>query len=78
MILLFLKVASFCRWIGTTFCFAWIMAQRWLQAFAYRVTVNGWVFILAGLGAVGIALVTVGYQSIRAAMANPVKNLRAE
>lgn len=54
------------------------MAQRWLQAFAYRVTVNGWVFILAGLGAVGIALVTVGYQSIRAAMANPVKNLRAE
>jgi putative ABC transport system permease protein len=57
---------------------AWIMAQRWLQAFSYRVTVNGWVFILAGLGAVGIALVTVGYQSIRAAMANPVENLRVE
>jgi putative ABC transport system permease protein len=57
---------------------AWIMARRWLQDFAYRVGIDIWVFILAGLGAVGIALVTVGYQSIRAAMANPVKNLRAE
>jgi putative ABC transport system permease protein len=57
---------------------AWIMAQRWLQDFTYRVPVNAWVFILAGLGAVGIALGTVGYQSIRAAMANPVKNLRVE
>jgi ABC-type antimicrobial peptide transport system permease subunit len=57
---------------------AWILAHRWLQDFAYRVTVNGWVFILAGLGAVGIALVTVSYQSIRAAAANPVKSLKAE
>jgi putative ABC transport system permease protein len=57
---------------------AWIMAHRWLQDFAYRVTVNGWVFIVAGLGAVGIALVTVSYQSIRAAMVNPVKILKAE
>jgi ABC-type antimicrobial peptide transport system permease subunit len=57
---------------------AWIMAHRWLQDFAYRVTVNGWVFILAGLGAVVIALLTVGYQSIRAAIANPVNSLRSE
>ncbi len=57
---------------------AWILAHRWLQDFAYRVTVNGWVFILAGLGAVGIALVTVSFQSIRAAAANPVKSLKAE
>jgi putative ABC transport system permease protein len=57
---------------------AWILAHRWLQDFTYRVTVNGWVFILAGLGAVGIALVTVSYQSIRAATANPIKSLKTE
>jgi ABC-type antimicrobial peptide transport system permease subunit len=57
---------------------AWILAHHWLQDFAYRVGIGIWVFVLAGLGAVGIAVVTVGYQSIRAAMSNPVKNLRAE
>ncbi|HUB60916.1 MAG TPA: FtsX-like permease family protein, partial [Puia sp.] len=57
---------------------AWILAHRWLQDFAYRVPVDGWVFVLAGLGAIGLALVTVSYQSIRAAMASPVKSLKAE
>ena len=57
---------------------AWILAHRWLQDFVFRVGIDIWVFVLAGLGAVAIALVTVGYQSIRAAMSNPVKNLRAE
>jgi putative ABC transport system permease protein len=57
---------------------AWILAHHWLQDFAYRVGIGIWVFVLAGLGAVGIAVVTVGYQSIRAARSNPVKNLRAE
>jgi ABC-type antimicrobial peptide transport system permease subunit len=57
---------------------AWILAHRWLQDFAYRVPVEWWVFVLAGLGAIGLAVVTVGYQSIRAAMMNPVKTLKAE
>jgi len=57
---------------------AWIVAHRWLQDFAYRVRIQGWVFVLAGLGAIGLALVTVSFQAIRAATANPVKNLRAE
>jgi putative ABC transport system permease protein len=57
---------------------AWILAHRWLQDFAYRVGIDGWVFVLAGLGAIGLALVTVSYQSIRAAMANPVDSLRSE
>jgi putative ABC transport system permease protein len=57
---------------------AWILARHWLQDFAYRVEVGIWVFVVAGLGAVGIAVVTVGYQSIRAAMANPVNSLRSE
>jgi putative ABC transport system permease protein len=57
---------------------AWLLAHRWLQDFAYRVPVNWWVFVLAGLGAIGLALVTVSYQSIRAAMTSPVKTLKTE
>src|SRR5579862_1081930 len=57
---------------------AWIIAHRWLQDFAYRVGVPWWVFALAGLGAIVLALVTVGFQAIRAARANPVKSLKAE
>ena len=57
---------------------AWIIMHRWLQNFAYRVDIRGWVFVVAGLGAIGIALLTVSWQSIRAALANPVKSLRTE
>jgi len=51
---------------------------EWLTSFAYRVPVNGWFFALAGLGTLVIALLTVGVQSVRAALANPVRSLRAE
>jgi len=57
---------------------AWIIMHRWLQNFAYRVDIRWWVFVVAGLGAIGIALLTVSWQSIRAALANPVKSLRTE
>jgi ABC-type antimicrobial peptide transport system permease subunit len=57
---------------------AWIVAHQWLQNFAYRVTVDGWVFVIAGLSAIGLALATVSYQSIRAALANPIRSLRSE
>ncbi|HET6252501.1 MAG TPA: ABC transporter permease [Puia sp.] len=57
---------------------AWVLVHRWLQDFAYRVGIDVWVFVLAGLGAIGLAVVTVSYQSIRAAMANPVRSLKAE
>ena len=57
---------------------AWILAHQWLQNFAYRVTVDGWVFVIAGASAIGLALVTVSYQSIRAALANPIRHLRSE
>ncbi|GAB3758316.1 ABC transporter permease [Spirosoma pomorum] len=57
---------------------AWYAMTQWLQAFAYRVDIHWWVFALAGLLAVGIALLTVSFQSIRAALVNPVKSLRSE
>jgi putative ABC transport system permease protein len=57
---------------------AWWLTDRWLRDFAYRTPIAWWVFPLAGAGAVVIALVTVSFQSIRAAMANPVKHLHNE
>ena len=57
---------------------AWYLSHQWLQDFVYRTSVSWWVFILAGLGAVCVALATVSYQAIRAARANPVKSLRTE
>jgi putative ABC transport system permease protein len=55
----------------------WAM-NKWLQDFAYRVEISWWIFALAGIIAIIIALLTVSYQSIRAALANPVKSLRTE
>ncbi|OIN56208.1 ABC transporter permease [Arsenicibacter rosenii] len=56
----------------------WLGLQNWLANYAYRITLSGWMFAVAGLGAVSIALMTVGYQSIKAALANPSKALRSE
>ena len=57
---------------------AWLSMNSWLEGYTYRIHITGGVFLLAGLLAIGIALLTVGYQSIRAALANPVKSLRSE
>jgi putative ABC transport system permease protein len=57
---------------------AWYFMHNWLQDFAYRIQINWWVFVLAGLVAVLITFITVSIQAIKAAMANPVKNLRTE
>ena len=57
---------------------AWILAHQWLRNFAYRVAINGWVFVIAGLSAIALALATVSYQSLRAALANPIRSLRSE
>ena len=51
---------------------------KWLQDFAYRVNISWWVFLLAAVVAVLIALLTVGFRAIKAALANPVKSLRTE
>jgi len=57
---------------------AWYGTHQWLRAFAYKVPVSWWMFALAGLMSILIALLTVGFQAIKAAIANPVKSLRSE
>lgn len=57
---------------------AWWGMHKWLQSFAYRIEITWWVFAIAGITAIGIALVTVSFQAIKAAIANPVKSLRTE
>ncbi len=57
---------------------AYYFMQRWLADFAYRMEIQWWVFAAAGGMAVLIAFLTVGVQSVRAAVANPVKSLRSE
>ncbi len=57
---------------------AWWVMNNWLQDFAYRINIGWWMFLLAGLGAVFIATITVSFQAIKAAVANPVKSLRSE
>ena len=52
--------------------------HRWLEDFAYRTTMPWWIYALAGVAAVAIALITVSFQAIRAATANPVDSLRSE
>jgi putative ABC transport system permease protein len=55
---------------------AWLYMHNWLQDFAYRITIGWWVFLVAGGAAIVLALLTIGWQSVRAAMADPVKSLR--
>ncbi|NEN24284.1 FtsX-like permease family protein [Cryomorpha ignava] len=61
-----------------SFPFAWWIMDDWLQNYAYRINIDWWVFAIAGLAAVLIALLSVSYQAIKAAIANPVKSLRTE
>ena len=57
---------------------AWYAADRWLQNFAYRIDMSWWVFAFALVITITIALLTVGFQAIKSAIANPVKSLRTE
>jgi putative ABC transport system permease protein len=60
------------------FPIAWYAMHQWLSDYAYRIDISWWIFIVAGIIAAAIALLTVGLQAIKAAIANPVKNLRTE
>ena len=61
-----------------SFPIAWWAMTKWLQNFEYKLDLTWWVFALAGVLAIGIALLTVSFQSIKAALMNPVKSLRSE
>jgi putative ABC transport system permease protein len=57
---------------------SWWLVHKWLEGFAYRTSMSWWIFVAAGLGLLGIALLTVLFRSLRAARANPVENLRVQ
>ncbi len=72
----FLKLVSIAALIA--FPVAWWAMNKWLDDFAYRIHIGWWVFVVAGIAALLIALLTVSFQAIKAAVANPVKSLRTE
>lgn len=72
----FLKLVLIASLIA--FPVAWWAMNTWLQSFAYRINISWWVFVIAGSAAILIALLTISFQSIKAALANPVKSLRTE
>ncbi|HVX27265.1 MAG TPA: FtsX-like permease family protein, partial [Parafilimonas sp.] len=57
---------------------AWYYLNGWLKQYDYRTTISVWIFVVSGLGALLITLITVSFQAIKAALANPVKSLRTE
>ena len=57
---------------------SWFSVHKWLQDYAYRIDISWWIFLAAVLIAMLIAFVTISFQAIKAAVANPVKSLRTE
>jgi len=57
---------------------AWYFMNKWLQDYAYRINISWWLFAGGGLAAIIIALATISFQAIKAAIANPVRSLRTE
>jgi putative ABC transport system permease protein len=72
----FLKLVSISILIAIPI--AWWAMNKWLQGFNYRVPIAWWMFALSGLIAIIIAFVTVSFQAIKAAVANPTKSLKTE
>ena len=80
--IIYMLTKEFTKWVLIANLVAWPLAyyfmNGWLENFAYRINFNIWVFILSGVSALLIAVVTVSYQAIRAAIANPIESLRYE
>jgi len=72
----FIKLVGIAALIA--FPLGWFLMNRWLQDFAYRTSIAWWVFVVAGISAMVIALVTVSFQAIKTALMNPVSSLRSE
>jgi len=79
---MFLLNKSFIKWVAIAFVLAcpitWFIMKRWLENFAYKTNISWWVFAFSGILALGIAILTVSYQSWKAAKCNPVEALRYE
>ncbi|MCB0296113.1 MAG: FtsX-like permease family protein, partial [Calditrichaeota bacterium] len=73
---------GFAGMVGVAFLIAapltYLLMQRWLENFAYRIEINAWVFVLAGALSLAIALLTISFHALRAARTNPVSALRSE
>ncbi len=80
--ILLLLYRDILKWVALAFIIAcplgWFIMNKWLQNFAYHTSISWWIFIIAGLGAVFISLLTITWQSFRAARINPVECLRYE
>ena len=80
--ILFLLNADILKWVAISFLIAipaaWFAGEKWLEGYAYKTELSWWIFALAGVLALGIALLTVSWQSWRAATRNPVEALRYE
>ena len=72
----FIKLVAISFIIATPI--AWIAMHKWLEAFAYKITISWWMFAIAGIMSIFIALATVSFQAIKAALVNPVKSLKSE
>jgi putative ABC transport system permease protein len=72
----FLKIVSIAFIIAAPL--AWLLMNKWLQGYAYRVHIEWWVFVITGISIMSTALLTVSFQAIKAAIANPIKSLRTE
>ncbi len=74
--------SDFLKLVGIAFIIAfpaaWLVMNNWLQNFAYKINIEWWMFAVAGISTIIVALLTISYQSIKAALSNPVKSLRTE
>ena len=80
--LLYILSKEFLKLVLISFVIAipltWLIMHNWLQDFAYRINIQWWVFALAGIISLFIALITISFQALKAAVANPVNSLRSE
>ena len=80
--IIYLLSKEFIKWVLIANFFAWPVAYyvmaKWLQGFAYRADIGIWLFVISGAAALLIALVTISFQAIKAATANPMKSLKYE
>ena len=64
--------------LAITIPLAWFLMQKWLDSYTYRIEISAWVFVGVGASAIMIALITVSFQTLKAALTNPINSLKSE